>query len=393
MLPEGWVEEALGSVSEITTGGTPSRSVAEYWGGDIPWMSSGEINQRIVREVAEKITPAGMANSNARILAPGTIMMALNGQGKTRGKVAMLDVEASCNQSLAGIIVSRRVAEPEYVFYYLESIYKDIRNITGDDARNGLNLRILRSISVAIPPLNEQRRIVKVLRSMDEVEAAGERASKAAETVLRSYLTEAFHGAADQEAGQSLESLLLRIIDYRGVPPPKADSGIPLITAKNVRFGFLDPEPREFIAERDYDGWMRRGIPAAGDILFTTEAPLGLVAEFPAYKAALGQRTITLVADPERIDRAYLKWLLLSPPVQELVHRHATGSTAKGIKQSTFRKLKVSVPPLGDQREIAAACESMWDVVIASRSEASRMLIVKKQVAADLLSGRARVPA
>lgn len=253
--------------------------------------------------------------------------------------------------------------------------------------------RSILSFETLLPPLEEQRRIAEVLRSVDAARANNERASVVADKLARANLMQAFVDVADEGTGRPLESLLKKIIDYRGVPPPKAENGIPLITAKNVRFGYLDPEPREFIAEQDYDAWMRRGIPSAGDILFTTEAPLGFVAEFPDYKAALGQRTITLVADPEQVERTYLKWLLISPPVQDLVHRHATGSTAKGIKQSTFRKLRVNVPPLVEQREIAATCESVWRVLTGTRAAAAHLRTVKEQLADDLLFGRVRVPA
>ena len=244
-----------------------------------------------------------------------------------------------------------------------------------------------------LPPLDEQRRIAEVLKSVEENLTVSEEVCLATQTLLTAYLDEAFHGVSDDDLGRPLEDLLTKVIDYRGVPPPKSDTGVPLITAKNVRFGYLDQEPREFIAERDYDAWMRRGVPSAGDILFTTEAPLGFVAEYPSYKAALGQRTITLVADPARADRKYLKWLLLSPPAQESIFRHATGSTAKGIKQSTFRRLHFRVPSVQEQQRIAAPCEDIWAVLASARATKTRLVAMRNKVAADLLSGRVRVPA
>lgn len=106
-----------------------------------------------------------------------------------------------------------------------------------------------------------------------------------------------------------IEEKLERIIDYRGITPEKTTSGIPLITAKNVRKGYLDP-PREYIDEKDYDLWMTRGIPTVGDVLFTTEAPLGNVARVPSYKMALAQRLLTLCVNSQELDAGYLFWLL-----------------------------------------------------------------------------------
>ena len=103
-LPAGWTRTSIGDVAQIRTGGTPSRSNEEYWGGAIPWMSSGEIHQRFVVSTSETITAAGINNSNARLLPARSVMVALNGQGKTRGKTAILKTAMTCNQSLAAII-------------------------------------------------------------------------------------------------------------------------------------------------------------------------------------------------------------------------------------------------------------------------------------------------
>ena len=102
-LPDDWQVAQLGDVAQVETGGTPSRSQSTYWGGSIPWMASGEINQRRVNATAELITLEGLKNSNAKLFPPGTVMVAMNGQGATRGKVGVLDIEAACNQSLAAV--------------------------------------------------------------------------------------------------------------------------------------------------------------------------------------------------------------------------------------------------------------------------------------------------
>ncbi len=249
-------------------------------------------------------------------------------------------------------------------------------------------------LDLPIPPIEEQKRIAEVLRSVDRVIALNEEEIEHAKKALRAYSLSAFGPAVPaNHEGVPIDELLERIIDYRGVPPPKSPDGVPLITAKNVRFGYLDPEPREFIAHADYDTWMRRGIPKAGDVMFTTEAPLANVAEFPGYKAALGQRTITLVPNSQRLDSAYLKWLLLSPPAQALVHKHATGSTAKGIKQTTFRKLKFNVPAVNEQKRIGATCGAIWEAVTCARASIDQLRRTKASLLRDLLSGCVRVPA
>ncbi|QCL86717.1 restriction endonuclease subunit S [Agrobacterium pusense] len=403
-VPEGWASIRVGDIAEIRTGGTPSRTEGKYWGGDIPWMASGEIHQRYVSETEEKITELALKESNARILPAGSIMIALNGQGKTRGKAAILRKPMACNQSLAAIIPNASHL-PEFFLFLFESMYSQLRNLTGDDARNGLNLAILKAVEVTLPPLHEQRRIAEILSSVDEAIAATraviEQTRKVKQGVLERLLTRGIGHTrfkqteiAEIPEGWELapiEAYLARLIDYRGVPPPKSDSGVPLITAKNVRFGYLNPEPREYISEVEFDDWMRRGLPQAGDVLFTTEAPLGNVAQIPDYKIALGQRTITLCPDRTRLTPAFLKWLLLSPGSQARIAEKATGSTALGIKQSTFRKLKFPFPPLDEQKTIADHIEGIAAAEGAETLKLESLNALKVALMSDLLTGRKRV--
>ena len=403
-VPEGWEIAQVGNIAEVRTGGTPSRSNASYWDGDIEWMASGEIHQRYVFQTAEKITALALQESNARILPIGSVMVALNGQGKTRGKAAILRREMACNQSLAAII-PQEPNIPDYFLFLFESMYSHLRNLTGDDARNGLNLGILRSLTVVLPPPDEQRRIAEILSSIDDAIAATqaviEQTKKVKKATLERLLTKGIgHSHIKQtEVGDipdswdvaTIESYLARLIDYRGVPPPKAETGIPLITAKNVRMGYLNPEPREYIREADFNDWMRRGIPEAGDVLFTTEAPLGYVAQVPNYQIALGQRTITLCPDRKRLNPSFLTWLLLSSASQLRIMERATGSTALGIKQATFRKILFPFPPLDEQRKIAFYMDEIAKTEELENRKLTGLIAIKSALMSDLLTGRKRV--
>ena len=131
---------------------------------------------------------------------------------------------------------------------------------------------------------------------------------------------------------------IAKFIDYRGKTPKKTDTGIPLITAKNVRMGYVSEEPKEFIANEDFEGWMTRGIPKVGDILFTTEAPLGNVAELTLpYRIALAQRLVTFQPLKDDYISKFLKYYMLSPIFQRELWREATGTTVKGIKTSILK--------------------------------------------------------
>ena len=135
-----------------------------------------------------------------------------------------------------------------------------------------------------------------------------------------------------------LEGCMDALIDYRGKTPKKTAFGIPLITAKVVKGGRIET-PDEFIASADYDAWMRRGIPKAGDVVVTTEAPMGEVAQLSTERVALAQRLIALRGKSGLLDNGFLKFLMQSDDVQEQLRARASGTTVLGIKQSELRML------------------------------------------------------
>lgn len=155
-----------------------------------------------------------------------------------------------------------------------------------------------------------------------------------------------------------LQECLDALIDYRGKTPEKTDAGIPLITAKIIKSGHVEA-PAEFIAVENYDAWMRRGIPRAGDVVLTVEAPLGEVAQLGPGKVALAQRVVTLRGKPGLLDSTYLLYLLQSEETQQQLQSRATGTTVPGITQSELRKLAIKVPPLPVQVEAAAILKTL----------------------------------
>lgn len=163
-----------------------------------------------------------------------------------------------------------------------------------------------------------------------------------------------------------LESCISSIIDYRGKSPRKTKSGIPLITAKIVKNGRILP-PEEYIASEDYDEWMRRGLPQPGDIIMTTEAPLGEVAQLDSRKIALAQRLITLRGKPNLLDNNYLKFAMMSEFVQAELKARATGTTVLGIRQSELRKIELPIPPFPEQRAIAHILGTLDDKIELNR--------------------------
>jgi type I restriction enzyme S subunit len=160
-----------------------------------------------------------------------------------------------------------------------------------------------------------------------------------------------------------LEDAVEKLIDYRGKTPTKTQDGIPLITAKVIKSGRIET-PNEFIAEEQYSDWMTRGIPEYGDVVLTTEAPLGEVAQINTReRIALAQRVITLRGKKDIVDNTYLKYFLQSPIGQANLKAKETGSTVTGIKQSQLREVEIYAPDYKSQTQIASILSSLDDKI------------------------------
>lgn len=189
-----------------------------------------------------------------------------------------------------------------------------------------------------------------------------------------------------------LARLLEKVIDYRGVSVPKAENGIPLITARNIKLGFLDFSEQEFIKEDLYDNWVSRGIPNGNDILFTTEAPLGNACRFPAIgKYAIGQRTVCLRAN-YYLHPEFLLQFLLSAKGRKSIELRSSGSTAKGIKSSELKKVQLLHPSSVPEQKKIAKILSSWDQAITTTEQLlSNCQRQKKALAQQLLVGKLRL--
>lgn len=166
-----WVtRSARELLSDVITGGTPSTTIAEYWDGGIPWLSSTEIHQRTVSRPTRYISEEGLANSSAQIAPAGSVLIALAGQGKTRGTSAYLTRDMALNQSLAGLVADETELYRGYLLYAVTRRYEELRGLSsGDGGRGGLNKTLLWDLRFTLPSsLEEQCAIAEVLSGMDE---------------------------------------------------------------------------------------------------------------------------------------------------------------------------------------------------------------------------------
>ncbi|MFB5367740.1 restriction endonuclease subunit S [Enterococcus lactis] len=165
-----WIESTIeDSTKEIITGGTPSTTVDKYWGGSIPWLASTEIHQKIITRATKNITKIGLDNSSAKMAPKDSVLIALAGQGKTRGTAAFLAYPMALNQSLAALVAADET-DSKFLYYLIENMYLELRELSsGDGGRGGLNKTLIKNINIRLPrEIKEQHAIAEVLTAMDE---------------------------------------------------------------------------------------------------------------------------------------------------------------------------------------------------------------------------------
>ncbi|WP_207420232.1 restriction endonuclease subunit S [Desertivirga brevis] len=161
-VPEHWKVSALSYVARIETGSTPDRTRPTYWGGDIPWVKTGEVNYTTIRTTEEKITEQGLKNSATRLAEPETILMAMYGQGVTRGRVAILGVHAAYNQACCAIKFDHRIKH-KFGYYFFIAAYPHVRDAGNETSQMNLSSGYISKLKVPIPTKSEQEEIISFI--------------------------------------------------------------------------------------------------------------------------------------------------------------------------------------------------------------------------------------
>ena len=288
------------------------------------------------------------------IVKNGDLIIGMDGEFN---RVVWNGDEALLNQRVCRIIEYKGCLK-EYIFRMILKPLKEIEEKTIAVTVKHISVKQIYEIEIPLPPLEIQRAIVTEIENYQRI-------IDGAKQVVQNYKP-TFHIEPEWEMVKLGE--VCEFIDYRGKTPTKTSEGIRLITAKNVKKGFLNIEPLEFIAENDFDNWMTRGIPSIGDVLITTEAPLGNVAQIDTpEKIALAQRIITLIPKLNNLNRTFLKLILLADIVQLELIGYSTGSTVTGIKSSSLKEIEIPLPPLEEQERIVARIDREQSLVKANK--------------------------
>ena len=385
-VPDHWEALPLKRRHRIVNGGTPSSSEESYWNGGVNWITPEDLGTNDGKRIGASrrtLSHEGLLNCGAQLVPRDSIVISTRAP---IGHVTVTEKESSTNQGCRGLIPENAVVCADYIYYSLFASHRVLQAAGKGTTFLELSAGLLGSHSVPFPPRDEQTTIADFLdgetAKIDTLVAKKrtliKRLKEKRIALISRTVTRGLPPDAARQAGldphpklkpsgidgigdvpQEWEILpftkyVADRSDYRGRTPEKTEDGIFLVTAKNVRMGYIDYDSsQEYVAEADYDDIMRRGLPKIGDILFTTEAPLGNVATVDREDIALAQRIIRFRMNSRYFDTSFILYGLIADHFQIQLQCLSTGSTAEGLKASKLPILRVVAPPLKEQSIIA----------------------------------------
>ena len=385
-----WKKYTLEEVCyRIYSGGTPSTRHPEYWNGDIKWLSSGETSQRFIYDTERKITKEGVENSSTKLAKKGCTVVATAGQGYTRGQASFLMIDTYMNQSIIACEANPKYILPLYLYYNLHNRYEEFRLLSdGTSTRGGLSGWIIKKMSIEIPPLNEQRKIVSVLKNIDDKIELNNAINNNLEQQAQAYFDELFVVNADPNWPESTLSDIGSVVaggtPSKSKPEYYADQGIAWITPKDLsvdKSKFISHGEND-ISELGFSKSSAKKMPA-GTILFSSRAPIGYIAI--AQNEVTTNQGFKSVIPNENIGTAYVYFLLknLLPTIESM----ASGSTFKEISGAAMKSVPTVMPAADTIQLFSNFCEPVFKEQEVLEAENKHLSALRDSLLPKLMSG------
>ncbi|MCZ0732019.1 restriction endonuclease subunit S [Mycolicibacterium iranicum] len=350
----------LGEVATLVSGGTPPRGVTEYFGAGVPWASIGDLNDSLVTETKEALTASGFANSAAKIVPPGTVLVAM--YGASIGKLGVAGSEMCTNQAIAAIQPSCEDLDSRYLYHFLLAQRKHLRARGRGGAQPNISLGDLKKWVIPLRPMNEQRRIGAMLDQAENLRTKRSKVIKHLIALEKATFIDTFGDPIGNEMGWPTGSLgqqVVRITDGEHKTPLRTEAGIPLLSARSVQRGWIDFTATDFVGEDVYERLRRRIEPQDGDVLISCSGTIGRVARVRGPQRFAMVRSVALVRPGASLSPGFLEQLLATDSLNALMNVRANSSAQANLFQNQIRDLPVIVPPIGLQKSFEEQIESV----------------------------------
>lgn len=386
-LPSGWEIHRLGQISRVYSGGTPSRGNKTYWNGDIPWATTAEVDFGYIRSTKERITQPGLENSAAKVAPPGTLLIAMYGQGKTRGKTAVLDIHAAMNQACAAVEPSAEIST-RFLFHFLKASYDNIRGMSNAGGQENLSGEIVKKIPVVVPTRAEQDRISDVLDDSDALIDRLERLIAKKQAIKQGLMQQLLTGKTRLPGFSQpwIETPLGNIASVNmgqsplGVSYNNSGKGLPLIQ------GNADIHDRATL-DRIWTTSPTK-LCSAGDVILTVRAPVGYTA-VASKDACLGRGVCSITSNHNQSNR-FLFHALVYAERNWFVYEQ--GSTFTSVNSKEVQSFTLRWPTdEGERLTIADAMDDCDSEIGILQDRLGKTRAIKQGMMQELLTGRTRL--
>lgn len=401
IIPQDWNVTPLGDLAAVTAGGTPNRRNARYWNGEIPWITTSEIDFRTISQAEQFITREGLDNSAAKLLPAGTLLMALYGQGKTRGKVGILGIEAATNQACAAISLHKRAC-PQFVFYFLANQYETIRKLSNTGNQENLNGSLVRSIPVLWPPTEaEQRAIATAFSDVDALIGGLERLIAKKRDLKQAAMQQLLTGQTRLPGfdGEWKVKRLGALAEVKTGPfgsslheSDYVQDGTPIITVEHLGEFGVEHVNLPLVSDIDRRRLQAYSL-ATGDIVFSRVGSVDRNALIrPTERGWLfSGRLLRVRPDKQKAYAPFLSFQFHSEPFKALVRGVAVGQTMASLNTKIMNGVRVTMPPLAEQCAIAAVLSDIDAEIAALEKRRDKTRSLKQGMMQELLTGRTRL--
>ncbi|MCU7555893.1 restriction endonuclease subunit S [Alteromonas sp. ASW11-19] len=357
-----WPLVAIGDFCKTGSGGTPSRRNTEFYNGDIPWIKSGDLREKVVEEASEFITQLGVKKSSAKLVPKGAILLAM--YGATVGRMAMLGIDAATNQAVCSIIPDEHKAFPKYVYYALRSLVPDfLRNAVGG-AQPNISQGMIKDTKIPLPPLDEQKRIAAILDNADAIRRKRQQAIQLADDFLKSVFLDMFGDPVTNPMGwesKKLGDICAVGSSKRVFVDDFVDSGIPFYRGTEVgKLGNSEKiNPSLFISQEHYEALKAHGgVPKVGDLLLPSICPDGRIWQVSHNEPFYFKdgRVLWIKSSQTTINSDYLRSFL-----KRIFFANyssiASGTTFAELKIVALKNLNILLPPANLQLKYSEIIE------------------------------------
>ena len=394
-IPEEWETLYIHQITEISTGATPSTNINEYWeNGTIRWMSSGELNNKIIYDVNGRITQKGYDNTGTHMLPKNCVLIGLAGQGKTRGTAAYNKVELCTNQSIAAILPNSKY-ESKYLYFYIDSLYDKLRLLSaGDGGRGGLNKQILQNLEIAMPPLNEQHHIASALTSIDNLISSLGKLIEKKKNIKQGAMQQLLTGKTRLKG--FTEPWVYRKISEIATT---SSGGTPSRSSPNYYYGdikwFTTTELKDNYLYDSVEHITREALNNSSAKMFSANTIL-----MAMYGATIGK--LGVLKEPSTTNQAccaikcndiveiFLFYILLYN--RKSIIEKGCGAGQPNISQAIVNELSFLVPPCEkEQQAIATILTKMDDEITALEAKRAKYEAIKQGMMQQLLTGKIRL--